>query len=176
MNQFNVSFAPFLPVAHDDWLRRSGAYRRRARLLWRAGAARGCARSALGLLLLALADPSLVREDRAGLKDVVAVVVDQSGSQTIGERRRRPTRRAPALQKRPQRARQCRGARHRERPHGRRKRRHAAVLGAERGPRRRAAGARRRRVHDHRRRRPRHSGERRRARLQGAAACAHHRP
>ena len=41
---------------------------------------------AFALMLLALADPSLVREDREGLKDVVAVVIDQSGSQTIGDR------------------------------------------------------------------------------------------
>ncbi len=38
------------------------------------------------LLLLALADPSLQREDRRPLKDVVAVVVDRSGSNRIGER------------------------------------------------------------------------------------------
>jgi hypothetical protein len=42
---------------------------------------------ALGLLLLALAEPSLLLEDRSPLKDIVAVVVDESQSQTIGERR-----------------------------------------------------------------------------------------
>jgi hypothetical protein len=42
---------------------------------------------ALGLLLLALAEPSLLVEDRSPLKDVVAVVVDESQSQAIGERR-----------------------------------------------------------------------------------------
>ena len=41
---------------------------------------------ALAMILGALTDPSLVREDREPLKDVVAVVVDQSGSQGIGER------------------------------------------------------------------------------------------
>ncbi len=41
---------------------------------------------AFALLLAALADPSVVRENREGLKDVVAVVLDGSGSQTIGER------------------------------------------------------------------------------------------
>ncbi len=40
----------------------------------------------LALVLLALFDPALVREDRTPLKEVVAVVVDRSGSQTIGER------------------------------------------------------------------------------------------
>jgi hypothetical protein len=38
------------------------------------------------LLLFALADPSLQREERRPLKDVVAVVVDRSGSNRIGER------------------------------------------------------------------------------------------
>jgi hypothetical protein len=41
---------------------------------------------AFAMLLLALLDPSLTREDRRPLKDVVAVVIDQSGSQTIGNR------------------------------------------------------------------------------------------
>ena len=37
-------------------------------------------------MLLALTDPSLVREDRTPLKQIVALVVDRSGSQAIGER------------------------------------------------------------------------------------------
>jgi hypothetical protein len=41
----------------------------------------------LALILLALVDPSLVREDREPLKDVVAVVLDRSASQAIGERK-----------------------------------------------------------------------------------------
>jgi hypothetical protein len=41
---------------------------------------------AFALLFLSLLDPSLIREDRRPLKDVVAVVIDQSGSQTIGNR------------------------------------------------------------------------------------------
>lgn len=41
---------------------------------------------ALGLVLLALANPSLVREDRDPVKDVAAIVVDRSGSQTLGDR------------------------------------------------------------------------------------------
>ena len=40
----------------------------------------------LALILLALSDPSLVREDREPLKSVVAVVIDESASQSIGER------------------------------------------------------------------------------------------
>ncbi|HEV2559965.1 MAG TPA: hypothetical protein VGU45_15200 [Microvirga sp.] len=41
---------------------------------------------ALALVLLALANPSLVQEERERVKDIVAVVVDRSTSQTLGER------------------------------------------------------------------------------------------
>jgi hypothetical protein len=41
----------------------------------------------LALILLALGDPSLVREDRDPLKDVVAVVLDRSASQNIDVRK-----------------------------------------------------------------------------------------
>jgi len=40
----------------------------------------------LSLLLLAMTGPALVREERNPLKAIVAVAVDKSGSQTIGER------------------------------------------------------------------------------------------
>ena len=42
---------------------------------------------ALGLLLLGLANPSLVTENREKLKDIVAVVVDRSSSQALADRR-----------------------------------------------------------------------------------------
>jgi hypothetical protein len=41
---------------------------------------------AFALMLLSLCDPNLVRENRRPLKDIVAVVVDRSESQDIGER------------------------------------------------------------------------------------------
>ena len=41
---------------------------------------------ALALVLLAIANPALVREDREPVKDIVAVVVDRSGSQGLGDR------------------------------------------------------------------------------------------
>lgn len=41
---------------------------------------------ALGLILLALANPSLVQEEREKVKDIVAVVVDRTTSQTLGDR------------------------------------------------------------------------------------------
>ncbi|MDF2115141.1 hypothetical protein PY365_06125 [Roseiarcaceae bacterium H3SJ34-1] len=85
MTQFNIAWSPLLPtlalvllaigavlvVALGFWSGRKGTWLR-----------------ALGLVLIlfALADPSLVREDRQPLKDVVAVVLDRSASQTIGDR------------------------------------------------------------------------------------------
>jgi hypothetical protein len=85
MTQFNIAWSPLLPtfalvllaigavlvVALGFWSGRKGTWLR-----------------ALGmaLILFALADPSLVREDRQPLKDVVAVVLDRSASQTIGDR------------------------------------------------------------------------------------------
>ncbi len=41
---------------------------------------------ALSLVLLALANPSLVQEEREKVKDIVAVVIDRSTSQTLGDR------------------------------------------------------------------------------------------
>src|SRR3954451_18916632 len=85
MTQFELSLSPLLPptfivalaiaaalvVALAIYARRPGAFLR-----------------ALGfaLVIFALLDPSLVRQDREPLKDVGAVVLDQSGRQTIGER------------------------------------------------------------------------------------------
>ncbi len=98
MNQFNLSFSPLFPwpvliafAALALIVIALGLYARRRGTLLRA--------LGLGLLLLALTDPSLLREDRAGLKDVVAIVVDESGSQTIGERAQQTQKAAEALQK-----------------------------------------------------------------------------
>jgi hypothetical protein len=85
MSSFNLAFAPLVPwqmlvalAGMGIVVVALGVYARR----------HGAALRALGLalVLVALADPSLVREDRQPLKDVVAVVLDRSGSQTIGER------------------------------------------------------------------------------------------
>jgi hypothetical protein len=55
-------------------------------LIWR-GRRGGLLRlAALALVLLGLADPRFVHEKRERLGDIVAVVVDRSGSQTIGNR------------------------------------------------------------------------------------------
>ena len=98
MTSFNLAFAPLVPwpllvalaglglvvVALGVYARRRGALLR-----------------ALGLALVlgALADPSLVREDRQPLKDVVAVVLDRSGSQTIGERKAQTDKARAEIQK-----------------------------------------------------------------------------
>ncbi|MGE3247892.1 MAG: hypothetical protein AB7J19_16310, partial [Beijerinckiaceae bacterium] len=85
MTQFNISIAPLLPwpllaalavgavaiVALGFYAGRRGTWLRAL---------------GLALILFALTDPSLVREDRKPLKDVVAVVVDESQSQQIGPR------------------------------------------------------------------------------------------
>ena len=64
--------AALVIVALGFWLRRRGSW---LRLL------------GFALVLLALGDPSLVSEERNPLKDVVAVVLDRSASQSIGERK-----------------------------------------------------------------------------------------
>jgi hypothetical protein len=85
MSQFNLSFSPLLPwpvllglgaialglIGLGLFARGSGSFLRAL---------------GLALLLLAMTGPALVREERNPLKEVVAVVVDQSGSQTIAER------------------------------------------------------------------------------------------
>ncbi len=85
MNRFSIDVSPLLPVpllvalavvalavaGAGFWLGRRGTLLRAL---------------AYVLILTALADPSFVRENREGTKDVVAVVLDNSGSQLIGER------------------------------------------------------------------------------------------
>ena len=83
---------------------------------------------AFALMVLAMADPSLVREDREGLKDVVAVVIDQSGSQTIGDRAAQDGAGQDRAHAGSRQARQCRAALHRQRPVGRRERRKRGSL------------------------------------------------
>jgi hypothetical protein len=99
MNSFSFAFSPLLPPALL-WSFAAAAVlvtafslarRRRGALLRGLG---------LGLVLLALTDPSLVRENRKPLKDVVAIVVDQSGSQTIGDRMQQTQKAAAELKKR----------------------------------------------------------------------------
>ena len=85
MSQYSLAFTPLvapwllialglagaLVVALAIYARRPGAWLRAL---------------GLALMLLALGDPSFVREDREPLKDTVALVLDASGSQSIAER------------------------------------------------------------------------------------------
>jgi hypothetical protein len=66
-----------------------GAWRRARGLLWRT--------AALLMLLTILVNPSLVEEKRSALRDVAIVVVDESASQGIGERREATERALTAL-------------------------------------------------------------------------------
>ncbi len=85
MSAYSLAFAPLLPPAV---LWAFAALALAVTVLGLLGRRRGVLLRALGLglVLLALTDPSLVRENRKPLKDVVAIVVDESGSQTIGDR------------------------------------------------------------------------------------------
>jgi hypothetical protein len=47
------------------------------------------------VVLTALANPALQEEDRGALSDIVILVVDESASQRLGDRRRRPQRQSP---------------------------------------------------------------------------------
>lgn len=83
---WGLAFAPMLPLwavaafaAAAVLLLALGAWRRARGLWWRA--------AGLALLLLILLDPSLVRERRDAQKDVAIVIVDDSPSMDIGNRR-----------------------------------------------------------------------------------------
>ncbi len=98
MSEFNLSFAPLLPLPLLAGLAviavglvGLGFYARKRGTFLRA--------LGLGLLLLSMTGPSLVHEDRNPLKEVVAVVVDKSGSQTIGERPAQTEKARAALEK-----------------------------------------------------------------------------
>ena len=86
MTDLTLSFTPLLPWPVLAALAAAGlcllvlAVRARQKgAAWRS--------LALGLVLLALADPALVNEKREPQKSIVAVVLDTSDSQTIGARR-----------------------------------------------------------------------------------------
>jgi hypothetical protein len=85
LNVYSVVFSPLIPWLALEWMGAAALVLVAIALLRRrrGGLLRGLAFAAL---LLALADPSLTREDRRPLKDVVAIVVDRSDSQTIGDR------------------------------------------------------------------------------------------
>lgn len=69
-----------------------GVWRRARGVFWRA--------AALAMLLTILVNPSLVQEKRAPLRDVAVVVLDESASQGIGERREASEKALAALRDR----------------------------------------------------------------------------
>jgi hypothetical protein len=88
MSAASIAFSPLLPWLVIAVLAvlgiaavAAGLIRRARGILWRS--------LVLAVLLLALANPSFVVEQRDPLKDVAVVVVDDSQSQTIGKRRER---------------------------------------------------------------------------------------
>jgi hypothetical protein len=81
---FDVAFAPMVP----PWLLAAaamlaviligyGAWRRARGIWWRA--------VPIAALIVAIADPRLVREERASLKDIAVVLIDESRSQDLGK-------------------------------------------------------------------------------------------
>ena len=85
MSVWSIAFSPLLP-ASALCLLGAAALAVVIVLVWRRSQRAGLRALALALLMLALLDPNLVQENRRPLKDVVALVVDRSGSQEIGER------------------------------------------------------------------------------------------
>jgi hypothetical protein len=87
MMNFGVSFSPLVP-AYMVWTAAAVAFA--IALLLVLGRSRGAlARAvALALFVVALANPSVTREDREPLTSVAAVVVDKSPSQEFGDRTR----------------------------------------------------------------------------------------
>lgn len=87
MDRLTLDISPFLPW---PWLAALALVGLLAvgYLLWRGRRGAWLRLAALLLVLAGLADPRLINEKRDPLPDVVAVVADRSGSQTIGERMR----------------------------------------------------------------------------------------
>ncbi len=82
---FGISFSPLVPVAYL-WAAAAVAVVVAALLLFARSRGAWIRIGALALLVLALANPSLTREDRDPLSSVAVVVVDKSPSQSFGDR------------------------------------------------------------------------------------------
>ena len=85
MSAWSIALSPFLPWS-EIYALAAAALAVSAALVWRGARGAWLRASSMALLLLALCDPNLVQENRRPLKDIVAVVVDRSESQDIGER------------------------------------------------------------------------------------------
>ena len=82
---FGITFSPLVPVAYL-WAAAAVAVVVAALLLFARSRGAWIRIGALALLVLALANPSLTREDRDPLSSVAVVVVDKSPSQSFGDR------------------------------------------------------------------------------------------
>jgi hypothetical protein len=87
LSAWSIALSPFLPWP-AIYVLAAAALAVSAALIWRRVRGAWLRALSMALLLLALLDPNLVQEDRRPLKDIVAVVVDRSESQDIGERPR----------------------------------------------------------------------------------------
>ncbi len=82
---FGISFSPLVPI---EYVWAAAAIAAAIAVLLLVSRSRGALirAGALALLVLALANPSLTREDRDPLSSVAVVVVDKSPSQNFGDR------------------------------------------------------------------------------------------
>ena len=87
MSVWSIAFSPFLPLPLLYALA-AAALAISIALVWRGVRGAWLRALAMALLLVGLCDPNLVQENRRPLKDIVALVVDRSESQDIGERPR----------------------------------------------------------------------------------------
>jgi hypothetical protein len=85
LSAWSIAFSPFLPWIAIYALA-AVALAISIGLIWQGVRGASLRALSMALLLLALLDPNLVQESRRPLKDIVAVVVDRSESQDIGER------------------------------------------------------------------------------------------
>jgi len=85
LSAWSIALSPFLPWPAIYALA-AAALAVSAALIWRGVRGAWLRVLSMALLLLALCDPNLVQENRRPLKDIVALVVDRSESQDIGER------------------------------------------------------------------------------------------
>jgi hypothetical protein len=85
LSAWSIALSPFLPWPAIYALA-TAALLISAALVWRGVRGAWLRGLSMALLVAALCDPNLVQENRRPLKDIVAVVVDRSESQDIGER------------------------------------------------------------------------------------------
>jgi hypothetical protein len=85
LSAWSIALAPFLPLPAIYALA-AAALVVSAGLIWRGVRGAWLRALSIALVLLALCDPNLVQENRRPLKDIVALVVDRSESQDVGER------------------------------------------------------------------------------------------